>query len=553
LPDEGSEIRARAEASVAASETARPDDLPEPVRHLVHELRVHQIELELQNEELHRAQAALEASRERYLDLYERAPVGYFTLDEAGVVVEANLTFVAMLGLPRERVLGRPLTAFVVAADQDTLYLHRKRLEESSAPRVCELRLTRGDRPPFWARLETSGRAAASRTAASDISERKRLEAKLAQVDRLASMGLLAASIAHEINNPLAYVSANLDSLGEELGKLGSDALDLVELVGDAVDGVRRITKIARSLRIFTRLDEAERVQVDVNATLEWALRLVRTEAEFRATLVVELGTVPAVVGSSGRLSQVFLNLLMNAAHAIPEGHPDAHRIEVRSWSEDDWVVVEIGDTGHGIPLEIRDRIFEPFFTTEEIGVGSGLGLAIVKTVVDELGGTVTVSSDVGVGSRFRVRLPVPDAPHLVRAPRSPGRRPSERGRILVVDDEPGIRKMLVRWLSGHEVVTDVSAVEARQRLEIDRGFDVILCDLMMADVSGIGLHAWLTSVEPALAARMVFMTGGGFTPEAAHFIETVNNVCLEKPFERAVLDGVLAAQLAMARQARKH
>ncbi|MDP1823445.1 MAG: PAS domain S-box protein [Archangium sp.] len=371
-----------------------------------------------------------------------------------------------------------------------------------------------------------------------DITERKRMEAGLAQSDRLASMGMLAAGVAHEINNPLSYVLASLDALAQELPKLGEVApaqlADLVDCAQSALEGTRRIRKISRSLGAFSRVERVEVNNIDLNQTIETAATMAHNEVKYRAALVKELGQVPAVLASDGKLAQVFLNLIINAAHAIDEGHVDRNRITVRTWSDGRDVFARVEDTGHGIPPENLERIFEPFFTTKKAGVGSGLGLSISRNIVSEFGGDLVVESTVGEGTRLTVRLPASTST-VSPAPVSPIKRPEPtlRGRVLVVDDEAAIRRVLERMLSQrHEVVTATSGREAQALLERDGAFDVILCDVMMPEVTGVDLHAWLERHAPVLARRLVFISGGAFTPSASDYLATVSNLRLDKPFD---------------------
>ncbi len=396
-----------------------------------------------------------------------------------------------------------------------------------------------------------------------DITERKKLEAGLAQADRMASMGMLAAGVAHEINNPLAYVLANLETLALDLPKLvelarwcataiaeqqGQAALaghdagllrpgaleELLEGARDALEGTRRIRKISQGLGTFARAERVELNHVDVNLALETAISMAHNEVKYRAQLIKQLGPVPPVLASDGKLAQVFLNLLINAAHAIDEGHVDRNRITVRTWSEGASVFVEIADTGHGIPAENLGRIFEPFFTTKKVGVGSGLGLSISKNIVTEFGGELRVESRVGEGTRLFVRLPACAATPVALPPPQPAKpaAPAVHGRVLVVDDEEPIRRILQRLLAEHEVLTAASGREARALLEKDQRFDVILCDLMMPEMTGMELHAWLVATLPVLARRVVFVSGGAFTPHASDYLASVSNVLLDKPID---------------------
>ncbi len=338
-----------------------------------------------------------------------------------------------MLGRTRSELLKRDFDLLVAEQDRETVYLHRKEVLQRSAAGQCELRLLRADGPPFWARLQSmvvqgSGEETIFLTALTDITEAKRLQAQLSLADRLASMGLLAAGVAHEINNPLTYILYNLQNVTEELSRwhaalarmfaqheprqlasLGGPAgmEVLAERASEALDGVQRIRSISRALGAFSRVEEADRVPVNLRHVIEDACTMARNEIKYRARLVVDLPTTPAVCASHGMLCQVFLNLLVNAAHAIDEGEAEHNAIRVRTYVDADHVVAEVGDTGKGIPAQHHDQIFEPFFSTKPIGSGAGLGLSISKKIVADFGGTISFETQERLGTTFRIRLPI--------------------------------------------------------------------------------------------------------------------------------------------------
>ncbi|MGC4118122.1 MAG: PAS domain-containing protein [Myxococcales bacterium] len=424
--------------------------------------------------------------------------------------------------------------------------------------------------------LDALGRSVAVVAVTRDVTERTRadrerdeLRAGLAQTERLASMGVLAAGLAHEINNPLSYVLYNLESLVEDLPQLaelmrrcrrelamraGEEVVaavlgdaedlfstasiqDLAERLQDAHSGSLRLKALAKSLSTFARVEEAALVPVDLQSCAEHALVMASNELKFRAQVVKSFTRVPTVLGTEGKLAQVFLNLLISAAHSIEEGHVDQNEVRVRTWCEDDRVFAEVADTGPLLSNEERELVFEPFRPARGGGLGAGLGLSICKRIVEELGGTIACTSSAGAGTRFRMSFP--------RS--SPGAQPGEpalrevagaavpRARILVVDDEAGVRSAVARMLRDDcEVVGVASGEEGRSLLERDDRFDLVYCDLMMPRTSGMDLHAWAVKKDPALAARFVFITGGAFTPGATAYLATCGNPRMDKPFESA-------------------
>jgi len=275
-----------------------------------------------------------------------------------------------------------------------------------------------------------------------------------------------------------------------------------------------------------------------VKSEIEAALRLTRNELRHRARLEVELGELPPVASAGHRLGQVFLNLLTNAAQAIPEGQGDAHVISVHAGTDArGWARVEVRDTGAGMAPGVLKRIFEPFFTTKAQGVGTGLGLAIVHSIVSSAGGRVEVESQLGRGTTFRVLLPpsaIPVKPKPAPAALPiPGPGPGGPRALLLVDDDQLVARSLARALRRAAQVTVAGdGHEALGRLEAGERYDAILCDLMMPRMSGMEFHARVVAQHPALAPRMIFMTGGAFTPGAHEFLQRVSCPCLDKPVD---------------------
>jgi PAS domain S-box-containing protein len=400
-------------------------------------------------------------------------------------------------------------------------------------------------------RRDAAGRALRMTGVVSDVTERRRRQEQMERTERMASLGTLAAGLAHEVNNPLASVLANLEVLGRELGREGRP--EISELVADARDGAERVRDVVKSLRTFAHPDSEERVVADLRSEIEAAVRLSRNEVRHRARLQVHLGELPPVAAAGHQLGQVFLNLLTNAAQAIPEGRVEANLISVEAGTDaSGWARVEVSDTGAGIAPKVLKRIFEPFFTTKPQGVGTGLGLALVHSIVAGSGGRIEVESRPGGGSTFRVLLPPATGPARQRPLATtplPGGGAARR--LLLVDDDPLVARALVRLLRRkHQVEVAGTGQEALARLDAGERYDAILCDLMMPQMSGMELHARLTECYPALARRMIFVTGGAFTEGASEFLRTVDCPCLEKPVDAALLAAAIE-QVAPGGQAR--
>ena len=368
-----------------------------------------------------------------------------------------------------------------------------------------------------------------------DVSMQRRHEAQLIVSDRMASVGSLAAGVTHEINNPLAAVLANVELAIGDARSLQSNRTTerLVEELSDAQEAANRVREIVRDLKLFSRSEEERHGPVDVREVLESALRMAWNEIRHRARLVRSFEDVPLVNGNDARLGQVFLNLLVNAAQAIPDGRAESNEIRVALRRIGEQVLVEISDTGSGMSEEVLRQVFTPFFTTKPLGVGSGIGLPVCQRIVSALGGQVTVESKLGVGSTFRVLLPTADVVPASSPPkRSSSQPPPRRGRVLVVDDEPMVALAVQRTLEAqHDVSVVHRAQDALAMLEAGERFDVIFCDVMMPNVTGVDFFKAVSRLAPSEIEKIVFLTGGAFASQARQFLEAVPNVRLDKPF----------------------
>ncbi|NMO18541.1 response regulator [Pyxidicoccus fallax] len=382
--------------------------------------------------------------------------------------------------------------------------------------------------------------------------ERKRRDALLLQEkeqeQRARSLGIIAAGLAHEINNPLAYTTGNLEYLKQRMPCAHTPeglAHECHQVLDEALEGAIRIRRIVSDMGAFSLKDSDEVEAVDLEAVINSTLRMAANQLRHRAQVVRDYEPgMPRVRGSRTKLGQVLLNLVLNAVYAIPEGHFSEHRISLRVRHSAESVVLTLSDTGHGIPPEVLPRIFDPFFTTRRGSGGMGMGLAICRDIVTALGGKIAVRSAPGEGTTVEVHLvpaeqAVPELATRALAPSSSGKR------VLVVDDEPRVLDMLKRLLRGHELVTASNGREALERLRADTSFDVILCDLMMPELTGVDVYQAVRERWPGLHERIVFITGGAFTPETQRFLQQVGNRVLTKPFEPAHLRELVTSAAA--------
>ncbi len=362
-----------------------------------------------------------------------------------------------------------------------------------------------------------------------DITERRATEQRLRTADRLASLGRLAAGVAHEINNPLTWVSLSL-----ERAVLGDD---VAACLRDAQDGLERVAAIVRDMGSFARVDDHRSEPFDVGAAVDKAVSVVGTQVRNLAVLEVADGLGSYARGVELRVVQVLVNLLLNAAQAEAVGPREAHRVWVRGGAADGEVWLEVVDNGQGMDTHTQEHAFDPFYTTKGAGRGTGLGLSISHALAEAMGGRLTLSSRLGQGTTVRLSLPRAAAPPL--RPATPVASEGLRRKVLVVDDDDGARRAMVWALRGHEVVSVGGGREALERLH-GEPFDALVCDMMMPGMSGMEVFDALLSAGHPLAGRMLVVTGGAYTPEGRAFLARSDVSVLAKPFGASELNARL-------------
>lgn len=401
--------------------------------------------------------------------------------------------------------------------------------------------------------------------------ELQRAQAKALHAQKLAAVGEVAAGVAHEINNPAAFVSMNLDAMQAELRRLDDllnalhghiareedrdrkrvlhalldehsvDVRGLRAMLHDNRDGIERIRSVTHDLRLFSRVEQQEVVAVDLNAVVRSTVKLLMNELRHRAAVTIDLGNVPLLPAERGKLAQVVTNLVLNASHAIVEGAADSNEITVVTRCEGDHVVLVVEDSGMGMDEQTCARIFDPFFTTKPREQGTGLGLSLCAEIVAKHGGQMMVQSTPGEGSRFEVRIPIVTGLSVeAETVRPPVEQGTARKRILVIDDDAGMVRAYRRMLVDHDAVVVSSGSQALALIHDGDVFDVIVCDLMMPEMDGPQVYENITLSAPELAGRMVFCTGGAFTARTREFISRVDNQVLDKPISRDDLERLL-------------
>jgi PAS domain S-box-containing protein len=479
------------------------------------------------------------------------------------VNVDAHITFVnpaaeQLIGMKSEDAIDRPVQQVIRLLDGQARSVSETPLQtalrEARSVMISDVGLvnvatgavrTIGDNA---APVVEGGRVLGAVMVFRDVTEEKRIQKQLELADRLASLGTMAAGVAHEVNNPLAVVVSNATFAGEELRRARDDlaagehlpAREIQERLDDialALDDVQsaglRIARVVEDLRTFSRPPVRTPERANVIRAVEWAARATAIELRHRAQLVTRLDPVPAVEGEESRLGQVFVNLLINAAHAIAPGDAMHNQISVVTRTDASGrAVVEIRDTGTGIPDEIRDHIFEPFFTTRPFGSGTGLGLPICSGIITSFRGELHLETRVGEGTTFRVILPPARTLEIAERTASVKGGPARKGRILVVDDEDLVLRSIKRVLRDHDVVCTLSAREALVLIDSGERFDLVLSDVVMQQMSGIDFYEELQGRHPDVARNLVFLSGGAISAKIDMFLQSVPNLRLDKPIE---------------------
>jgi len=497
---------------------------------------------------------AMRQSESAFRSLIESSPDGVLVYHD-GLVRYANPRLLRYLDYPdMEALLGQPAEDLVYEEDRSLWRGGDETRSVGGEPTPPEeMRLLRRDGSVVTAEVISmpvvfKGEPCTLKTL-RDLTERKEMQAHLVMTDRMASVGTLAAGMAHELNNPLAYVVGNLELIREALSA-GDTEADLLTLATEAAQGAERMRHIIRDLKTFSKTDDERNSVAEVLPALKSSINICANEIRHRARLTRELGDVPDVAVSESRLGQIFVALLMNAAQAL-ESRRDGAEIIVRTSTNDQgWAQIEVEDNGPGIPPEVMGRIFDPFFTTKPQDVGTGLGLSICHNIVTTAGGRLDVETQPERGTCFRVSLPrAAVVSHRGTASHRPAPMDDTfvRARVLVIDDEPLVGRSIRRALKGHEVEVVSGGAAAVAMLTADQRFDVIFCDLMMPTVSGMGVFERVSRMHSELADHFVFMTGGAFTTRAKHFLETTTNEALEKPFDLRLVREIVRARATPA------
>ena len=556
-------LRKRAEEFVNKNLSALKKMPPRDIQNLIEDLNIHQVELQMQNEELRRTQLKLEKARDNYTNLYDFAPAGYFTITPEGIIVKANLTGAVMIGLEREVLIGKPFTDFINKNDQDVFYLHRKKLFKTKAKQTCELRLVKKDGVQFYAQLESSvvqgsdNNSDQHRIIISDITARvqaaealqkahnelkNRIDKRTAELNKIKAINTLAGGIAHQFNNALSGITGNIDLIEMDLPDNENMAGYIRQMKGSA----DRMTKLTEQLLAYARGGKYQAETISLNAFVENVLPLIQHGIDHRIKIETDLLTdVLNINADPVQMQMIFSAILTNASEAI-EGEGRI-RISIRGAEIDDEFVkyhsalkpgyhacLEVDDNGKGMDNEIRSKIFEPFFTTKS--PGRGLGMAAAYGIVKNHNGWISVYSEAGRGTVVRIYLPAIEAP--AKIPATPKRAlPQDSGTILLVEDEEIVRDVSRALLErlGYHVLAAVNGQEAVNIAKsYDENIDLALLDIILPDIEGKEVYPQLMEARPNL--KVIVCSGYSIDGPARQILDAGAQGFIQKPFNLSAL-----------------
>jgi two-component system, cell cycle sensor histidine kinase and response regulator CckA len=515
-----SELRKKAEKKIKSQATAPKTTSDKETQQLIHELQVHQIELEMQNDELRKSQAELEESRTKYSDLYDFAPVGYFTFDKYGLILDANLTAAKELGRERSLLINKPFRTYIVTDEREIFDSHLQKVFKNKDRQTCELRLKRKDSSKFYAQLESiavkdlNGNPRC-RTSVIDVTGNRKLEEEISKVQQFESIGILAGGIAHDFNNLLQAIMGNISLAKMYLASQSPERVS--SLLERAEEALETAKELSSRLITFSKGGKPIRKLSSFEHILRKSMDLSLSGSQVTSDILLPYDLYPLEIDES-QMTAVFNNILNNAKEAMPNG--GAVKITARNISisdsdsmplqEGDYVQISIKDSGIGIPEDILPKIFDPYFSTKRMGrqKGMGLGLSVCFSIIRNHGGHISVDSKKGTGTTFHLFLPaLKKAPHVHEPVIVQPQDVSSR-RLLFMDDDENIREVFKEMMGylGYEAECASNGEEAveifRRANESGRAFDVVILNLTVKDgMGGDKVINKLLDIDPKIKA----------------------------------------------------
>ncbi len=554
-------LRRRAEQFLAEHADTIPEIAASDSRQILHDLQVHQIELEMQNEELRRAQNEIETALAKYTDLYDFAPVSYFTIDSKGLIQNVNLTATTLLGVDRRHLIGKPFGVFVAPEDKDVFWVHRQSVIDTHIRQSIEIRLKHHDGNPIFVSLESSPVPATQAehlhegilSALIDITERKkteeeckRLEECLAEAKKMEAIGTLAGGVAHDFNNLLMGIQGYVSLMREDLENTPPYA-GYLKNVNEMITSAAALT---RQLLGFAQGGKYNPHPIDINVRIKKGVEFferTRKDVQIITDLQDDLWAVEA---DQSQIDQVLLNLFINASDAMPDGG----RFEISTANlvlkdnptqpfplpPGNYIQIAASDTGIGMDDKTRKRIFEPFYTTKQLGRGTGLGLASVYGIIRNHKGHIQVFSKLLKGSTFIINLPA-SAADIKITPRIPAEMLTGTETVLLVDDEPIVREVGATMLErlGYHVLLAESGKEALKLFRQNQAqIALVVLDMIMPGMNGRETYDQLRMLDPGV--KVLLASGYSQTEAADEILQLGGRGFIQKPYSLKEFSQVL-------------
>ncbi len=477
-------------------------------------------------------------TRRTLMELMDQSPEGVVMVSNDGEVVYCNPASAKLFGQARSDLMGMVFSELVDGFNWG------KKSEGESYSEERTLEVDEEERPVkltgFRATLDGEERLIVM---LSDQSREYELRQQMAKMDRIITTGTLAAGVAHEVNNPLAFIASNVDFLLRRHNDESVDDETIEEALRDIQVGTGRVQKIVEELRQLARETSDEWAPVDVEEVVESAIRMVEHRIKHRATLERDFGEVGTVISDESGLVQIVVNLLVNALQAIPDEESSLdHWIKVTTSTDGEHVEVAVSDSGSGMGPEVVDRLFEPFFTTKEDGEGTGLGLPICQNLAHAMGGELRVESLSGEGTtvRLRWRRRQVEGEASIEGGGGCGKEALEERSLVLIDDKEPLLRAMARQLEGWGTVYTASESQEALSLIEQRRPDLILCDLKMPGVSGPELYLRLQREDEELARRLVYMSGATPSATTQKLIDDQGRQVVMKPVAIAHIESCL-------------
>ncbi len=491
--------------------------------------------------------ATLKQTQADLQHMLDTAPYGLCVSGKNGIIY-ANEELTKTLGKSRQELQGLRLTTLLqldaapneFSAQCAIPVAGEHTLKENNTHRHIEISTAR--------RIQFNHQDA-SLVMVRDQTSKRSLQTRLEVAERMASMGQLAAGVAHEINNPLTYIQTNIELCLEELQNLNPNTIDMRDWLRDAQKGTQQATTVVAQLQSAARpIDQPQ--HFDLKPVIDWSLQLTHNQLRHCCTLHTDIPSdLPQVQGNTAQLTQVLINLITNAIGAFKGQHHNRNTLTIKALTDGpEHLLVHIKDNGVGISPQHLRRIFDPFFTTKDVGSGMGLGLFLSQNIIQSMGGSMEFNSTQGQGTTVTLRLLTAQGdtpqPHAKPNPNPKPHNPDQL-KVLIIDDDALILRSLSRVLRKHNVSTATNGAQALKLLQNDPHFDTIICDVMMPHMNGIEVLSAIQDQHPQLAPRFIFLTGGTFTLEQETTLKNLPNLVLKKPITPKELSSSLRSLVA--------